>query len=439
MGRQQFNDGMEVIFQDYNSLQARLQQEFYDRVIFEIIQRTENAFFGTSHAVNFASANTVIVQQGSGFQTDSTVAANEPTRRLLFLKENSTLTIQAPDTVNDRIDKVVAKAELVDTETEERRFKAASTNEITDEELTVAIDWQSKLMIVAGEPGANPVAPATPAGYVELACLTVGAVSGLANADSVEDKRNIVPLGGLSTVSSAGFERLTVSAELTLQQALSEVDALLARPCPISETFKPLTEIPDAPTNEGERLVYNLEGQLFVRESDPEGGAVAPLGSGAGGAGGGAQWAGSALEKEEFGQKVFAFAQGEAQELCVFLKIPQGYLSGRQVLANLGFYTPSSMDNFQMTLTTSLIRRGQDAINSDANQAVSVSEDIENDNAYEFREVMFQVTDDQGRVNGFNASPGDLLKIQLTRSTPTNTEDAEAIRFVPSTTEVIFG
>lgn len=135
MARQQFNDGQEVVFDDWNKLQALSEQEIYDRVVYELLQRAEDAFFSDSFLVSYAASNQVTVNAGVGFQTDATVDSQEPQKRLLYRATNVNLNLAAADTVNDRIDIVVVKHARAATETESRKFKNASSGLITNENL----------------------------------------------------------------------------------------------------------------------------------------------------------------------------------------------------------------------------------------------------------------------------------------------------------------
>ena len=169
MARRQFNDGMEVVFEDFNKMSQEAERELYDRVIYELVQRAEDAFFDDSFLVSVATSTSVTVQAGSGFQSDLTVTAPEPTKRLLYLATNLTVNLTAPDLVNDRIDLIVAKHRRITTETESRKFKNASTSIISNENLDVQNDWDSEVISVDGTPAGSPSAPAVPAGYIEIA------------------------------------------------------------------------------------------------------------------------------------------------------------------------------------------------------------------------------------------------------------------------------
>lgn len=435
------NDGMEVIFQDLNELQAFLQQEIYDRVIFEMLERTEDAFFADSHLVSYVSATSVSVQPGVGFQTDSSVDASEPTKRMLYRSAVATLNLQAPDSVNDRIDIVVAKAQLVNGTPETRKFKNAGDLTVSDESFVTDVDWQTDLQIVAGTPAGSPSEPAVPAGYIKIATLTVNAVAGLSGAGDVADNRNLMPTGANAPINTLAFNRLTQQAALAIQTAFEEIDALLVNGKLTTNIFEDSVSDPAAPPTDKDRVIYNKDGTLFVRESDPEGGAILPLGSGAGG-GGGSKWEGDALapiEAFENGYPVFKYGQpGENQELYLFLRVPSGYLPGRQIKAFLPMYSPSTADEYKFEIQSTLIRVGQDGLDDNSNQQTSNLNVANTATANELKSLEFALTSATGQINGFSVSPNDIIKLRLKRISADGSEDSGDVRLIQSGTEVTF-
>ena len=436
MSRQQFNDGQEVVFEDWNKAQARAEQEIYDRVILELIQRAEDSFFDDSFLVSVASPTSVTVNAGSGFQTDATVASTEPQKRLMYLAGPLVVNLTAADVVNDRIDLIVAKNRRVVSETDTRKFKNATSGLISDELFDVANDWDAEVIPVDGTPAGSPSAPAVPAGYIKIAEVLVKAVVGVDAPGNITDSRSLMPIGAGTTIDSSAFVRLTASPALAIQQALSETDAFLKNGTLDDNTFVDSVTDPAAPTTAGDIILYNKGDLLFIRAF---GGAVTPVGSGGGGGGAGAQWAGDALAEEEFGQEVKKYSQGGAQTETLYIRVPDGYLAGRQISAFLGAYSPSATNEWSMQVVTSLIRKGQDAMDSTANQETNNSGDITNDQANEYTEIGIDLTTALGQVNGFGVSAGDLLRLDLTRLAPGGTEDTADLRFIPSATEVKFG
>ncbi len=436
MARQQYNDGQEIVFDDLNEEQALREQESYDRVVFELIQRAEDAFFDNGFLVSLNSPTAVNVNSGVGFQTETGLDVFEPEKRLLYKSAVTVLNITAPDVVNDRIDIVVVKNRRVDGATESRKFKNASTEVITNENLVTTNDWDADLQIVDGTPAGSPSVPATPAGFIKIAEVLVKAVAGIDNPSNITDTRTLMPIGASSTINSSAFVRLTQSAALTLQQAFAETDAFLKNGTLDDNIFVDSVSDPTAPGVAGEVKLYNKGELLFIRN---QAGVITPVGSGAGGGGGGANWGGDALEAVEFEEKVFQFAEGDAAELDLYVKVPQGYLAGRQVQMFLGFYSPSNSDEFKMQAVTTLIRKNQDAIDSTANQETDDTGDFTNTVANQYREGVLDLSTPTGQINGFAVSPGDLLRVELTRIAPGGSDDSADIRFVPSSTEVKFG
>lgn len=219
-----FNDGQELIYQDINKLQTFVRREFYERVMFEIIQRTENAFFGDSFKVNYSSPTAVTVNAGSGFQTDNTQVSPESKKRLLYNSASATVNLDPADGTNNRIDIIVVKHARAVTETDTRKFKNASTSVITNELFNVANDWVTEIDFVTGTPSGSPAVPATPSGYIKIAELLVTAVTGLSGSGAVTDTRTLVPLGESITINTTGFDRFTAGAAIPLSQLWSEAD-----------------------------------------------------------------------------------------------------------------------------------------------------------------------------------------------------------------------
>ena len=436
MSRRQFNDGQEVIYQDFNDMGAGVERELYDRVIYELVNRGEDAVFSDSFTVSYVSPTQVSVLAGVGFQSDVTQVDPEPNKRLLYRASSTAINLTPADLTNDRIDIVCMKAARVDGATESRKYKAPITDVISNQNFVVSNEWEAEFLLVAGTPSGSPAVPATPAGYLKIAELDVSAVTGLSGSGAVTDTRDIMPIGSSATINSLAFVKLTQSATLALQAALAEVDAYLLNGDMDDNVFKDSVTDPAVPPTSGDLKLYNKGGVLFTRDDL---GTVTPVGSGGGGGGGGADWKGDALESTEFNQKVKEFAQGGGQSEYLYIKVPQGYLAGRQVQIFIGHYSPSASNEFKMQSTSYLVRKGQDAIDSVSNSHVDNSGDITNDQANEYRELSMDVTDASGQVNGFAVNPGDLIKVKLERIAPGGTEDTADIRMVPTTTEVKFG
>ena len=173
------------------------------------------------------------------------------------------------------------------------------------------------------------------------------------------------------------------------------------------------------------------------------GGLWAAFGSGGGGGGGGANWQAvdglSPEEEFEFNERAFAFAKGEGQTLALWAKVPTGYLAGTQVKMKLAHYSPSTSGNWQFSVVATLIRKNQDAVSSTANQYTSTNSFTTQSVANQYKEVVYDVTNASGLINGLALTAGDLILIKIQRITPVSgTEDTADVRMIPSSTEVLF-
>lgn len=436
MARADFNDGQEQIFEDLDKIPKGIEQELYDRLILRMLQNQKNAFLQDSFKVNFLSATQVSVLPGLGFQEDVSQIGLEPKQRPVFLAAASTQGITAPDLTNPRIDVVSVKSTRANTKSEDRNFKDEITEAVSVQSLNVETDWSNILTITAGTPNPSPSAPATPSGEIKIAEIVVTAVSGIANQAAITDFRTLMPVGqDIKLDTSTGFVRLTSGTSVALSQLIKDIEAFLVAGL---QTFTDYIDVtgtpPDAPGAGRKRLFFDGDVLFFIEEGD----SVFPVG-GAGGGGGGANWQGDTnapIEDIEFSEKIWLYEDGESQKLSLYIKIPQGFVEGRQIKMFIGQYSPSSSNTQLLSALTSLIRKDLDAINSTTNQHSSINTAITNTVANQYREVSLDLTDTDGLVNGVSVEPGALLKIELTRGSDTDTAD---IRFVPSSTEVKFG
>lgn len=433
-----FEDGSEIVIVDFNSIPKAIYRTMFDRVVYEMIQRTENAFFGDSFKASKASANSITVKKGTGFLTDNTQASPESTKRILHLSSDQNVLIDTPDSVNNRIDVVCVRYGTEDELTGSRKVKDATSSVITTENLVVQKDFKAEIQVVSGTPGLSPVAPATPSGWLKIAEILVTAVAGIVNTNDVSDNRVLVPIGGSATVDTTGFDRLTAGGSISISTLLAEIDAFLKNGFQEYTDMEDLNADPAAPSAGNQRF-YIKNGVAYLRANA---GSPVPLGSGSGGGGGGANWQPVAglgpIEDFEYDEKIWKFEKDGLQALTLWVKVPNSYLAGRQVSMKSAFYSPGNSDNWRVQMRSTLIRKNNDAVTSVANQEISNSGDFLNAVADRMREVSLTCSTALGTINGVAISPGDIIKLELSRIAPGGTEDASDLRFIPSSTEVLF-
>lgn len=200
--RQQFNVGQEIVSEDLNTLQSRIERGIIDRIVYEMLQKKSDGFFGDGFKVLYQTATTIVVKAGFGFQTASTTT-KEPVRKPLALDADQNVTINSPDSSNGRIDLICVKYGRYDAESENRKFKDEFTNAISTQAFVVATDWKAEILYVAGTPSGSPVAPAVPSGYLKIAELAISASTGMASQASVSDKRNALPFCTSSSITGS--------------------------------------------------------------------------------------------------------------------------------------------------------------------------------------------------------------------------------------------
>lgn len=158
---------------------------------------------------------------------------------------------------------------------------------------------------------------------------------------------------------------------------------------------------------------------------------------GGGGGGGGIIWralSGSApVTSEEFGDEVYLFGAGLAQELYTTISVPQSYVAGTQILLYIAGYSPSASNTILMRGQATLIRNATDAIDSTTNQRTTTNSALTNTVAKQARTFTLDLTDSSGQINSVAVSPGDKIKVRLYRDTDTDTAD---LRILANATDI---
>jgi hypothetical protein len=138
------------------------------------------------------------------------------------------------------------------------------------------------------------------------------------------------------------------------------------------------------------------------------------------------------------GALVQRFTDGGTEAMIGFVKVPEGYTAGAQIIAKVALYSPSTSNTIKLAASTSLIEKDTDALESVADQHASTNAALTNTSpARRYREASLDLTDGSGLINSVAVAAGDVLRVVLTRDSATDTDTAD-IRFVPDLTEVLF-
>lgn len=190
--RQNFNVGQEIVSEDLNYIQSRADKGLFDRVLYELMGRKTDAFFGDSFKPLYQSSTSILVKAGLGFMS-ATSDGKEPSKKPVTRATDVTLNIDTPDSSNGRIDILVVKWDIKDVDTESRKYKDEFTDTISTQDFIVSKDWDALVEIVTGTPAGSPIAPATPTGYLKIAEIAVSASTGIANQAAITDLRSLLP------------------------------------------------------------------------------------------------------------------------------------------------------------------------------------------------------------------------------------------------------
>lgn len=146
----------------------------------------------------------------------------------------------------------------------------------------------------------------------------------------------------------------------------------------------------------------------------------------------------AAIQDYEFDEQIYKFSSGALQAITSWVQVPNYYTPGRQITLRLGAYSPSSSGVFRLQAVTTLVRGGIDAVNSTTNTLTVNTGDVTLATSYLLNKISLSITDGSGAVNAVAVSPGDILKVVLSRITPAGTDDTADLRVLPNSGEVQF-
>lgn len=122
--------------------------------------------------------------------------------------------------------------------------------------------------------------------------------------------------------------------------------------------------------------------------------------------------------------------------LTLFVKVPQTYVPGKQLILYGSFYSPSNVNTVFFQTSSYLIRQNVDPLSFTTNLRTSTNVAYTNPvNANVYVQVPFDLTSSTGTINSTTVNPGDMLKVVLQRASDT---DIAIVRFVPNSTEITY-
>lgn len=166
-------------------------------------------------------------------------------------------------------------------------------------------------------------------------------------------------------------------------------------------------------------------------------------GGGSGGGGGaGLVWTptdgSGAAAAQENGDTVYLFPLAGTAQLVTTMKVPKSYSAGSPISLYLSAYSPDVTGTILVSTTAFLVRKGVDSFLAPPNSRASTNTTVNlatiavANVAYE---VVCDLTDTAGKINGVAVNPGDDIRIVVTRGSDSGASD---VRFVPAGTNPTF-
>lgn len=116
------------------------------------------------------------------------------------------------------------------------------------------------------------------------------------------------------------------------------------------------------------------------------------------------------------GNAIYLFAKGALQSLTTTLKVPSGYRAGRQIFLMMNIYSADNANSFLTASKSTLITQGVDTFDSTTNQydSTTLSTSLVG-LANVPQQVILDLTDASGLINGVQVGANNILQIYLYR------------------------
>ena len=125
--------------------------------------------------------------------------------------------------------------------------------------------------------------------------------------------------------------------------------------------------------------------------------------------------------------------QGTEKSIA-FIKVPQGYVAGTQLLLLAAIYSRSTSGTIKLQATSYLLQPDSDAMSSTTNSHASTNAALTNATTVNrYRVASIDITNGSGQINGQTVEAGDTIRVEITRGSDS---DANELRFIPDLSEV---
>ena len=187
--RQNFTENQEITSEDLNNISSRIETQFYDEILKEIMGNAKEGFFSNGFLVERIDNQNIRVKKGVGLVLDKDHPENEPEYRQIRLTSDKNITLENADPTYNRRDIIVVKSIRITGVERIKKFKSPGSKVIEEKSIPTITDWSSEIIVVKGVLSAGFTEPQTPVGYVKIAEIYIYSRRGLITQHPPTDRR----------------------------------------------------------------------------------------------------------------------------------------------------------------------------------------------------------------------------------------------------------
>lgn len=206
MRRRIFSDYERILATDLSLISNEIYSTVLDRLLYRLFDSTSGAVLGTGLEVTRVTATSVSVAAGEAIVKRTTYPAGEPAVVNASLDAPVTLNIAAAHATLGRIDIVVLTPTDTSVLSQVRDVRTEGGGDVYQTTVDKVKEYRGTVSIVTGTAAGSPAAPATPAGSLKLANISVTPANGILDQTAIVETasrhRTASTTSGVSNLAS---------------------------------------------------------------------------------------------------------------------------------------------------------------------------------------------------------------------------------------------
>ena len=205
MRRLLFSNYERSLATDLSLISNEIYETVLDRLLYRLLDSASGSILGTGLEITRTGTLTATVAAGDAVVTRTTYPANEPATVICSLIASQNITFAAAHATLGRIDIVILTPTDTVVSSQLRDIRTEGGGSVNQTTIDKVKEYRAQISVVTGTAAGSPAAPATPAGSLKLANVSITAANGMLDQSAIVEqtprKRALSSSGGVSNLA----------------------------------------------------------------------------------------------------------------------------------------------------------------------------------------------------------------------------------------------